>query len=245
MNSEIPPGAGAAGLITADFGDDFSSMFPTSITIDPVVAFPPFGDVPLMGTMSSTVPQQLSSPLHAPMDPQENINLLHISNLNTGTNQLQQQMPPNMNMQNMGVNIGQMQQQQQFIVQQQQYQQQQQQIHMGGMQNNILSNPQQQLNGAMSGMMTGGMNMYGGRIQGQMGQIQGQMQGQMQGQANRLMPPPVVVEDHSEPKVILRAEMGGGLNVSLVFRYGAQAIAYMGAHCVFLIVQNTKDYPIR
>ena len=70
MNSEIPPGAGAAGLITADFGDDFSSMFPTSITIDPVVALPPFGDVPQMGTMSSTVPQQLSSPLHVPMDPQ-------------------------------------------------------------------------------------------------------------------------------------------------------------------------------
>ena len=254
MSSEIPPGAGAAGLITAEFGDDFSSMFPTSITIDPVVALPPFGDGLQIGTMSSSIPQQLSSPRHVSMDQQENINLLHGSNLNTGSgvehliqaNQPQQQMQSNMSMLNMGMNIGQMQQQQQFqMQQQQQYQQQQQQIYMGGMQNNILSNPQQQLNGAMSGMMTGGMNMYGGRIQGQMGQIQGQMQGQMQGQANRLMPPPVVVEDHSEPKVILRAEMGGGLNVSLVFRYGAQAIAYMGAHCVFLIVQNTKDYPIR
>ena len=81
--------------------------------------------------------------------------------------------------------------------------------------------------------------MYGGRVQGQIGQSQ------IQGHPNRLMPPPVVVEDLSEPKVILRAEMSGGLNVSLVFRYGAQAVAYMGAHCVYLIVQNTKDYPIR
>ena len=121
---------------------------------------------------------------------------------------------------------------------------------MGGMQNNMYNNPTQYSNNVgMSGMMTVGTNMYGGGSQGQMGSgnLQGhsQMQGQGQGQGNRSVPPPVVVEDLSEPKVILRAEMGGGLNVSLVFRYGVQAVSYMGAHCVYLIVQNSKDHAIR
>ena len=39
--------------------------------------------------------------------------------------------------------------------------------------------------------------------------------------------------------------MGGGLAVSLVYRFGVQPVAYMGAHCVLLLVQNTKDHPIR
>ena len=49
----------------------------------------------------------------------------------------------------------------------------------------------------------------------------------------------------SDPKTILKPEMGGGLAVSLVYRFGVQPVAYMGAHCVLLVVQNTKDHPIR
>ena len=54
-----------------------------------------------------------------------------------------------------------------------------------------------------------------------------------------------IAEDLSEPKVILKPEMGGGLAISLVFRYGVQAVAYMGAHCTLLVVQNMKDHAIR
>lgn len=263
MNSDIPPGAGAADIVSADFGDDFSSMFPSAVTLDPVMNFGLSGEGMSRGTTTSSVPQQLASPYPTPTEEQlDSRNLLIGLNTNVGSgieqqlqaNQQQPQMQPQMQMHSMGMNMGQMQQQQQFQIQQQflyqQQQQQQQPMLMGGMQNNMYNNPTQYSNNVgMSGMMTVGTNMYGGGSQGQMGSgnLQGhsQMQGQGQGQGNRSVPPPVVVEDLSEPKVILRAEMGGGLNVSLVFRYGVQAVSYMGAHCVYLIVQNSKDHAIR
>jgi hypothetical protein len=104
--------------------------------------------------------------------------------------------------------------------------------------------PQQPM---MGGPMMGGPMMGGMMPRGPMGMNPG-MQGMgmnpgMQGM--RPQPAAPVVEDLSDPKVLLKPEIGGGLAVSLVFRYGVQAVAYAGAHCAYISVQNTKDHMIR
>jgi hypothetical protein len=138
-------------------------------------------------------------------------------------------------------------------MQQQQYMQMQ---NMQGMQMQNMQGQQQnmQMNMGMNNNMNNmNNNMMRGQQQGnnqqfqmpspqmQFGspQMQGRGQNQSQGQQ------PVIEENLSEPKIILKPELGGGLAVSLVFRYGVQGVAYMGAHCAYLIIKNTKDFPIR
>ena len=53
------------------------------------------------------------------------------------------------------------------------------------------------------------------------------------------------VEILSEPRVILRAEISGGLALSLCFRYGVRPTQLPGANCAFLILKNAGEQPIR
>jgi hypothetical protein len=112
--------------------------------------------------------------------------------------------------------------------------------------NNIHQNMQLGMNNNMNNMMRGQVQQGNTSQQFQMPtplQIHMQQglraQNQSQGQA------PSIEENLSEPKIILKPELGGGLAVSLVFRYGVQGVAYMGAHCTYLIIKNTKEFPIR
>ena len=52
-------------------------------------------------------------------------------------------------------------------------------------------------------------------------------------------------EPLSEPKSILKAELGGGLSVTLRYRFAAVAVSFAGAHCAYLTVQNNSDHTIR
>lgn len=52
-------------------------------------------------------------------------------------------------------------------------------------------------------------------------------------------------ENLSEEKVILRPDLGAGLSVTTVYRRQVLAIAYPGAQCIYLIVRNTKETPLR
>jgi Adaptin N terminal region len=256
MNSALPPGAGAATLVADDFGDDFSSLFPTSVTLDQAA---PFGSE----TLKPMTPDFTQAVGNMQLNQkQSNSSILGAFDDNKGAvSPRQQQQQPQ-----------QQQQQQQFNFQQQlnvQHQQQQQiqQNSMGAMAYPNPGSSMQQLGnmsfsgggqgqgmgqgvgmgmqqmGGMSNMITGGMNMNMGfnSSQAQMPGA-GQGQGQMQ---NSRSAPPAAPEDLSAPKVILKAEMGGGLAISIVFRYSVQAVAYMGAHSAFLIAHNIKDHPIR
>jgi hypothetical protein len=53
------------------------------------------------------------------------------------------------------------------------------------------------------------------------------------------------VDELTESKQILRPELGGGLSVSIVFRYGVTAVAFAGANCTYIILKNKSDHPIR
>jgi hypothetical protein len=134
--------------------------------------------------------------------------------------------------------------------------QQQQMQNMQGMPMQNMQGQQQnmQMNTGMNNNMNNmnNMNMMRGQQQGNTQQFQmlspqlqfgSQMQGRGQHQSQGQIP--VIEENLSEPKIILKPELGGGLAVSLVFRYGVQGVAYMGAHCAYLIIKNTKDFPIR
>lgn len=52
-------------------------------------------------------------------------------------------------------------------------------------------------------------------------------------------------EPLSEPKTILKPELGGGLSVTLRYRYAAAAVSFAGAHCAYLTVHNHSDHAIR
>ena len=258
MNSVLPPGAGAATLVADDFGDDFSSLFPTSVTLDQTA---PFGSE----TLKPTTPDFTQAIGNMQMNQrQSNSSILGAFDANNGANapqQQQQQQQPQQQQQQQQFNF-----QQQLNVQHQQ-QQQMQQNSMGAMAYPNPGNMQQlgnlsfpgggqgmsqgmgqgmgmQQMGGMSNLMAGGMNMNMGFNNNQT-QMQGTGQGQGQMLNNRSVPPPAAPEDLSAPKVILKAEMGGGLAISIVFRYSVQAVAYMGAHSAFLIVHNIKDHAIR
>ena len=49
----------------------------------------------------------------------------------------------------------------------------------------------------------------------------------------------------SEPKVILKPEIGGGLSVSAAFRFNSTSVAFSGGSCVCLILRNHKDINLR
>ncbi len=49
----------------------------------------------------------------------------------------------------------------------------------------------------------------------------------------------------SEPKVILKPEIGGGLGVSVAFRFNSTSVAFSGGSCVCLILRNNKDINLR
>lgn len=53
------------------------------------------------------------------------------------------------------------------------------------------------------------------------------------------------IENVSEPRAILKPELGGGLGVTLIFRSSISASAYPGAACVYLTLKNHKDYAMR
>eukprot|EP01035_Chromulina_nebulosa_P018023 gene18023-23664_t len=58
--------------------------------------------------------------------------------------------------------------------------------------------------------------------------------------------PATTIETISQSKVILKPDVGGGLGVSLAFRFGgAIASTYVGAACAILSMKNFKDHPIR
>lgn len=263
MNSTLPPGAGAAISVANDFGDDFSSLFPTSITMEPVgldaVKSPTPDFTNLMGCQRSN-----SSSIMDSFDDSRNTDQ-HKSPQNQSQSQMphmnsssQQQQQQQLNMMGGGghPNLSGMQQQgtmQNNLMFSGNVPNQGQGMAQGmgsnqnqgmGMGMNMNTGMQQMGNYANSNSMGGGMNVqYNNQINGQ-NQTQGQ--GQMMNHGGRAPASPVAVpEDLSDPKVILKADMGGGLAVSLVFRYGAQAVAYMGAHCAYLVVQNVRDHPIR
>eukprot|EP01039_Chlorochromonas_danica_P010059 gene10059-11130_t len=54
-----------------------------------------------------------------------------------------------------------------------------------------------------------------------------------------------VAETLSEEKVVLRPELGGGLAVTVAYRRSVSATAIAGAQCVFLVLRNTKETPLR
>jgi hypothetical protein len=54
-----------------------------------------------------------------------------------------------------------------------------------------------------------------------------------------------VAETLSEEKVVLRPELGGGLAVTIAYRRSVSATAIAGAQCVFLVLRNTKETPLR
>ena len=49
----------------------------------------------------------------------------------------------------------------------------------------------------------------------------------------------------SEPKIILKPDLTGGLTISLIYRLYTQSTAYIGAHCIYLIIHNQSDRPFR
>jgi AP-3 complex subunit beta len=49
----------------------------------------------------------------------------------------------------------------------------------------------------------------------------------------------------SEPKVILKPEIGGGLAVSIAYRFNSSSVAFAGGSCVCLILRNNKDINLR
>lgn len=49
----------------------------------------------------------------------------------------------------------------------------------------------------------------------------------------------------SEPRVILRPELGGGLGVNVVYRGNILPTAFANASCIYLVVKNTRDYSMR
>ena len=49
----------------------------------------------------------------------------------------------------------------------------------------------------------------------------------------------------SEPRVLLRPEVGGGLSVTLAFRFGVRPMVLPGANCLFILVKNCGEQIIR
>ena len=49
----------------------------------------------------------------------------------------------------------------------------------------------------------------------------------------------------SEPKIILKPDLTGGLTISLIYRLYTQSTSYIGAHCIYLIIHNQSDRPFR
>ena len=50
----------------------------------------------------------------------------------------------------------------------------------------------------------------------------------------------------SYAKTVLKPDMGGGLAVSLIVRYGAQPSIYSGSSCVYVVIKNTRaDFALR
>ena len=101
------------------------------------------------------------------------------------------------------------------------------------------------------GMMGGGMGMGGGMM-GMMGQPMapsggmGVMAGGPGMRPAAVQAAPLVVEEQlSEPKLLLRPDLGGGLSVSIVFRFGVLASTYNGATCTYLNLRNCGDQPLR
>ena len=47
------------------------------------------------------------------------------------------------------------------------------------------------------------------------------------------------------PKVLLRSELGGGLNVVLLFRNGVTAVAFHGAMSAYVVMKNMGDQAVR
>jgi len=64
---------------------------------------------------------------------------------------------------------------------------------------------------------------------------------------NSILNAPIpTIETISQSKVILKPDVGGGLGVSLAFRFGGViASTYVGASCAILSMKNFKDHPIR
>ena len=59
------------------------------------------------------------------------------------------------------------------------------------------------------------------------------------------VPSPVVEELLSEPKVLLRPDLGGGLALSLVQRFGVVASTYNGATSTYVAMKNCGEQPLR
>jgi AP-3 complex subunit beta len=49
----------------------------------------------------------------------------------------------------------------------------------------------------------------------------------------------------TDPKPILRPEMGGGLSVSIVYQYGTIGTAFQGATTAMLLLRNQREHPLR
>jgi hypothetical protein len=68
----------------------------------------------------------------------------------------------------------------------------------------------------------------------------------MSGGPRSIQDTPVIIDEKlSEEKIILKPELGGGLLVAILYRYSANASAYAGAHCVYVLLRNCSDHTIR
>jgi len=103
-------------------------------------------------------------------------------------------------------------------------------MQMGNMQMGNMQMGNMQMGNMQMMPMFPGMQMGGGMVSAPPTQQQGAVP---------------AVDELSESKQILRPELGGGLSVSIVFRYGVTAVAFAGANCTYVILKNTSDHPIR
>ena len=98
----------------------------------------------------------------------------------------------------------------------------------------------------MSGLMTNTrMMMYTPATQPQLHQQMMTQQPSVQLIPQQQQLQQLLNEPLSEVKTILKAELGGGLSVTLRYRYAAVAVSFAGAHCAYLTVQNHSDHSIR
>ena len=102
------------------------------------------------------------------------------------------------------------------------------------------------MGGVGMGMMMGQpMSMMGGQPMGMMSAMGGGPGQPRQGSGLGIESIPAPPEELSEPKVLLRPDLGGGLSVSLIFRFGVLASTYNGASAVYLVLKNCADQPLR